>query len=431
MTLRLSRRDALRMAAAGAAAPLLGSLGAGPAAADTARLRLVWWGGGDRAKRTQMAVDAFKQAHPGIDVDLESTGWDAYWAKLATQTAGGNAPDVIQMDYRYIFEYARRGALRPLDDLIPQPIDASDYLPSMLASGKVDGKLYGLSMGLNSTCVLYDKALIEKLSLPLPTPKWTWADFGDLAAKITKAVGKRGYFGVIDASIMEPEFEIWTRQHGQALYTEDGRLGFTRDIATAWFAMWADFRAKGACAVPDVMATDKFTIDTSLLTTGHAAIAPTNTNQLVGFQAVNKSKLGMTLNPQGEKPGEYLKPSMLLSLSSKTGDAKDGGALIDFMLMQPDGAKILGLERGVPPSAKVREALAPTLDELGKAQVDHISLLGPIASPLPPPPPKGAGEIEQLIRRVGEKISFGTMSPKDGADSLVTEAEQILARNKG
>jgi multiple sugar transport system substrate-binding protein len=403
---------------------------AGPAAADAARLRMVWWGSGDRAKRTLAALDAFKAGHAGVEIDTENTGWDAYWAKLATQTAGGNAPDVIQMDYRYLFEYARRGALRPMDDLLSGTIDTSGFSPAALASGKVDGKTYGLSMGLNSTCILYDQALIQKLGLPEPNPKMTWAEFGDLGAKITKAVNKRGFFGLLDGSIYEPALEIWTKQHDQALYTEDGRVGFTKDTAFAWFSMWAELRAKGACATPDINSTDKLTIETNLVTTGHSAVTSTNSNQLVGFQAVNKSKLAMTIHPNSGKSGQYLKPSMMLSLSAKTADAKVGGSLVDFLLTKPEGTKILGLERGVPAPSQVRDALGPTLDELGKAQVDFISLLAPLASPLPPPPPKGAGEVEALIRRVAEKIAFGQMSTKDGADTLITEAEQALARNR-
>ena len=61
----------------------------------------------------------YSTQNPGVTIDGETLGWDDYWPRLATQTAGRNAPDVIQMDYRYIFEYARRGALLPLDEYQP------------------------------------------------------------------------------------------------------------------------------------------------------------------------------------------------------------------------------------------------------------------------------------------------------------------------
>ena len=73
-------------------------------------------------------MELFAPKNPGIAVEGESAGWTDYWPRLATQAAGRNAPDVIQMDYRYIFEYARRGALLPLDDCVgSRRLDLSDF----------------------------------------------------------------------------------------------------------------------------------------------------------------------------------------------------------------------------------------------------------------------------------------------------------------
>ena len=59
------------------------------------------------------------------------------------------------MDYRYIFEYARRGQLA---DLTPSSASSSTspiFDPNQLDSGKVDDKLYGISMGANSMTHVY------------------------------------------------------------------------------------------------------------------------------------------------------------------------------------------------------------------------------------------------------------------------------------
>ena len=55
---------------------------------------------------------------PASTIDPETYAWNDYWPKLATQAAGQNLPDVIQMDYRYIFEYARRGQLADLTPFV-------------------------------------------------------------------------------------------------------------------------------------------------------------------------------------------------------------------------------------------------------------------------------------------------------------------------
>ncbi len=72
--------------------------------------------------------------------------------------------------------------------------------------------------------------------------------------------------------------------------------------------------------------------------------------------------------------------------------------------------------------------LTPDLDDLGRMQVDYVAAVTKVAVALPPPPPKGAGEIEKLLLRVADSVAFGRASAKDGAGQFVTEAESILAR---
>lgn len=59
-------------------------------------LRYTWWGNPDRAARTKGAVALFEKEHPGITVRTSFAGYEAYKQKLATQAAGGDAPDVMQ-----------------------------------------------------------------------------------------------------------------------------------------------------------------------------------------------------------------------------------------------------------------------------------------------------------------------------------------------
>jgi multiple sugar transport system substrate-binding protein len=133
--------------------------------------------------------------------------------------------------------------------------------------------------------------------------------------------------------------------------------------------------------------------------------------------------------PQGERPGQYYKPSMLMSMSATSPQAREAAKIINFISTNPEAAAALGVERGVPPSAAMRAALLPNADEMAKAQIDYIALLADRVSPLPLPPPAGAGEIEQqLLRRTYESISIGGTRVPDAANTFMTEARRILDR---
>ncbi len=59
-------------------------------------------------------IDAYMKANPDVKISGQPGEFNSYWDKLATQTAGGQAPDIIQMDMNYISEYGTRGALLDL-----------------------------------------------------------------------------------------------------------------------------------------------------------------------------------------------------------------------------------------------------------------------------------------------------------------------------
>src|ERR687893_444069 len=83
-----------------------GGGGGGEGGATT--LALAWWGNPTRNKNTQAMIDAYMKANPNVKIEPQPGEGTSYWDKLATQTAGGKAPDIIQMDMNFIAEYGTR-----------------------------------------------------------------------------------------------------------------------------------------------------------------------------------------------------------------------------------------------------------------------------------------------------------------------------------
>ena len=57
-------------------------------------------------KINQRAVELFEAKHPNVTIKGEFGEWAGYWDKLATTVAANDAPDIIQMDEKYLREYA-------------------------------------------------------------------------------------------------------------------------------------------------------------------------------------------------------------------------------------------------------------------------------------------------------------------------------------
>ena len=224
----------------------------------------------------------------------------------------------------------------------------------------------------------------------------------------------------------------WLRQKGKALYTADGKLGFDADDMTAWFTLWGKLRDAKVCVAAEDQALDTGPLETTMVVLGKAACMPSNSNQLVGFQALMQDKLNMCGYPRlaaGVGGGHYRKPSMFFSISGSSANKQAAVDFLNFFVTNPDAGKVLGVERGIPCSAAVRDAVAPTLDEGSKIALNFVSNLGDLLGALPPPPPAAAGEIDiSLLRTLSQEVAFGARSAADAGPYFVSEATAILGR---
>lgn len=427
MTFRVSRRN---FVAGGATLLSMSALGSKAFAADS-RLRLLWWGSQPRADRTNKVTQLYQAKNAGTSITGEFLGWGDYWPRLATQVAGRNAPDVIQMDYRYIVEYARRGALAPLESYMPAKLSLGDFDPAQIEGGTVDGHFYGVSLGANSASTVLNTTAFQEAGIDLPTRTTTWDELGKIGAEMSKAGKRKGFFGFADGSGAEPMFENYLRQRGKALYTADSKIAFAAEDAAEWLEMWSKFREAGACVPPDVQALYKDTIDTAPLTLGKCAVDYAHSNQFVGFQAVSKDKLALTNYPlikSDSKGGHYRKPSMFFSVSAQSKSLEQAVDYVNFFVTNPDAAVALDVERGIPESKAMRDVVAAKLNATGKIPLDYVAGLGDLAGKLPPPPPSGAGEGQTVLRTASEQVAFGQLKPADGGKQIVDEITRLLAR---
>lgn len=395
------------------------------------RVRMAWWGSQERADRTNKVSQLYMQQHPGVTVDGESMGWGDYWPKLATQVVGRNAPDLIQMDYRYLFEYGRRGALLALDRYVPQPLAVGGWDAKFLDVGKADGKLYGINFGANSPAMVFSRSRLDELGIAAPTPEMTWSDLARFGEEITRKANKPDYYGLCDTCMREPIFEIFLRQKGQLLYTADDKLGFDAAATEEWLALWQEMRKRRACVPIEVQAMYQNNIESSALSMGKAAVDFPHSNQLVAYQRMNRDKLDLTMLPvtgADAKPGQYLKPSQLLSIFARSRQPEEAVKLLNFFVNDAKAGELLGVERGAPIAEAQRAVVKQGTDETSRQMIAYIELVSGRVGPVPPPPPKGAGEIALLLRRVSEQVGFNRVTPRQGATQFMAEATDILSR---
>ena len=171
-------------------------------------------GAGAQEETLKKMIAIFEQKNPGIKVDLQITGFEDYFTKLATVVGGKNAPDCFEMNMENYLAYMLRGACADLSDLV----NKDSYSAGTLEAVSSEGKLYAVPMSF-STCVLfYNKTLFDQANVAYPTNDWTWADAQAAAEKIA-ALGDDiwGYYQPITYN----EFYKSVKGNGGSLLNED------------------------------------------------------------------------------------------------------------------------------------------------------------------------------------------------------------------
>lgn len=387
-------------------------------------MRFSWWGSQARNDQTLKVVDMFEEAYPWVTVESEYVGWDVYWENLSTQIASGDMPDMLQHDYRYLETYVGKSLLMPLDDFLGKELDSGDVADATLTGGIVDGKLYGVPLGMNCFSVIYDVDRFKEAGLNEPDFGWTYDDFVNICRTFKDKLGIYG----CDLTNFEDHVLYFLRTKGVTLYSQTGKgLGYDDDsVMEECFQRRLDLVKEELLPTPDVAKQASGTED-SLIVRGKAAMVTywSNAAAAVANATDDTIKVAPLYGPDADK-GLYIKPSMFASISADTQYASECALLINYITNNVDANKVMIGERGVPISSAIREALKPELDETGKAIFDLLDYAQEHSSPINKPDPEGAGQVVQLLQDLEEKVLYEQITPAEAAAAFRKEATGIL-----
>ncbi|WP_199613678.1 ABC transporter substrate-binding protein [Paenibacillus alkalitolerans] len=387
-------------------------------------LRIMWWGSQIRHDATLKVINLFQQKYPHIKIKPEYMS-DGYWDKLNTVVAGGNAPDLIQLGNNYP-DYVLRGAIMDISSLYGNELKLDSFDQTVIDSGKMDGKLYAVSLGSNASGIIYNKALIEKAGMQPPKEGWTWEEFEAYSKELKQKLGD-GYYPFIDQSAYTHYINHFVRQRGGALY-KDGKIAFTAEHIKEWFTMWDRFRKDGLIPDAETTAAYKEGPDNSLFVEGKAVMKNIWSNQVNAYQNAMTDEIGITLLPAGgTTQGMWQQPSQFMSVNAKSKHPKEAVMFIDFMVTDPEATAILGSERGIPGSSKVRDMLKEQGTEVEKRIYEYVDLALKHSRPMDQEMVNIA-EWQNELTVQSQKLAFGQSSIEDAAKAVYEAAVKAVAK---
>jgi multiple sugar transport system substrate-binding protein len=211
-----------------------------PAMADT-ELHVIVAHYSDKTLPTfQHAAQRFEAAHPGVKIDVEDVSWDNLQQRLATDVAGGTAPDISIVATRWVLDYAQNDIAEPLDSYM-KPEFRNRFYENLLAPGVVDGKTYLLPILASTRALYYNKDLFQKAGIDA-APK-NWDELQADAAKI-KNEGVYG-FGIQGKEIETDTYWYYPFWSYGGDIVANGKSGIASDAGVKAASLYKSFIDQG------------------------------------------------------------------------------------------------------------------------------------------------------------------------------------------
>ena len=178
----------------------------------------------------QALIDAFQAKYPHIKVKVTSTGAasDHYTKFQNVVKSGKDIPDVVQLEYDYLAQYAVTGALLNFSsDSIEKEMGAL-YNTGAWSNSHVAGGLYGTPFDQGPEIMFVRHDVLDQYGIKVPT---TWDEFEQAGIALHKADPSK-YMSFIDTTDVRYLAQI-IRSSGAIPWTvkgvEDVQLSMTDD----------------------------------------------------------------------------------------------------------------------------------------------------------------------------------------------------------
>lgn len=188
------------------------------------------WTGGTNTEAMTEVINQYNQENPdGISIQPTALEWDQLFSKWVISAATGQAPDVVMLHNSELTEFAQRGILQPLDDLVETVGLSLEGVPeSVIEASRVDGQLYCVTGDLHPMGMYYNVDLVEKAGLDPNSPPTTAEELLDWAEKLTvrDANGNTTQWGIYMPSTGAVPRWFWYSlliQYGGSFLSEEGQ----------------------------------------------------------------------------------------------------------------------------------------------------------------------------------------------------------------
>lgn len=408
---------------------------------EPVEIRFSWWGGSQRHKATNAALNAFREKYPNITVKAEYSGFDGYLSRFSTQMAAGEEPDVIRIDWNWLPRFSRDGKGFYDINKVAKDAGLENFNPQDIQSATVENSIQGLPFSVSYRTLFYNKSSWEKAGLAYPK---TWDELFTSGKVFKEKLGDDYYplsltSGITEAlDIMTLCRTYMTQKYGIDMIDENKKgLSYTPEQTKEFIGVYKKL-------------VDEHVIPSQ---TYYAGFGRGNTNEtkqwikgqfggmFIWTSSYNNYASNLE-NPSDLQEGPFItmpgakdlainsKPAGLFSISKNTKHPKESAMLINFLLNEKAGVEALLFNNGVPiskPGIEIISAMElrngdKTLLDAYKFAASQPATKIPLSIFMETP------ELIKLWTDTIQSLDYGKQTLDEAAESFANKANRILKK---
>lgn len=365
-------------------------------------------------------VKKFEEANPGVTVKWTDLPYDAMEQKLLASIAGGNAPDVVNLNTGMTMTLAGKNALVDMNAEATEE-QRSIYFENLYNSAKLGDSVYAFPWYYGLNAFMYNKELYEKAGLDPNKPPTTWDELKQQAVTIKEKTGKYGFVPTYN-----PPADLYFT--GVPIISEDKKKIIINTPEALEWAKWnkelyeQGIVPKESLKADANYATDKYQSgQIATLTTGAAFLSRVKTNAKKVYDNTLVAAMPAL------KTGKHHAGLMNLVVPAKSKNHKAAIALANFMTNDESQLEFCKIVNILPSTKKAAadpfftqagddpESKAKIITAQMAAQAQDFTI-----------GVKDEGKILEPLWKNWQKMLLGDITPEEYLTQSEADAQKIL-----
>ncbi|TAJ87765.1 MAG: ABC transporter substrate-binding protein [Reyranella sp.] len=376
-------------------------------------------------------VKAFAAKRPDIQVKLlaPTKAYEETASAVLRGAVTGSMPDIAFNGTNLMHLFVDRKLAVPLDGFVAKEADweKQGYVPGMISTGLVNGKLYGMPFALSTPILYFNADLLRKAGGDPALPPKTWPELLALARRVTDAASNtHGAYMVWTTTGNYLWQELLFTHDGQMLSTDGKKVGFDTPAGLKTFEILRDLVKEGGMPnLTDEQATQAFIAGQIGFYMSSSARVNSFTNKIG-----SRFELGTAPFPSPRPDSKIVSGGATMMIFAK--DLAKQAAAWEFIKFAagPIGQTIMVRHIGYMPSNQIA---IDTPELLGNYYANNPNMRTAISQRARTTawlgfPGENSLKAIQVIYDVMESVVAGKATPEDALKRSVTQVQALLPK---